>query len=123
MNGLVDFQNAEPMTSSNEFTPIIATTTSDDRTVLEKISYQLIESGLAACVQISGPITSCYRWEGKVETSDEWTCVIKTSLQKFDAVKETVLKLHNYDEPQLVAVPIQAGSSSYLKWMRDQLAN
>ena len=104
-----------------EFTPVVVTTTSDDRAVLEKISYQLVESGLAACVQISGPITSCYIWDGKVENSDEWSCAIKTSLEKFEKLQDVVLRLHNYDEPQLVAVPVLKGSNGYLQWMRESL--
>ena len=104
-----------------DFQPIVVTTTSDDREVLEKISYQLIDSQLAACVQISGPIKSCYRWEGKVENSDEWLCTIKTSLELFDQLQRTVLALHNYDEPQLLGWPIACGSTGYLDWLKNNL--
>lgn len=107
--------------NSIDFSPVVVTTTSDDRLVLEKISYQLIESQLAACVQISSPITSYYRWKGKVETSQEWNCTIKTSLEKFDELQVVILKLHNYDEPQIVATPIVNGSSGYLQWLRTSI--
>ena len=106
---------------SNGFTPIVVTTTSDERSVLEKISYQLIESQVAACVQISGPITSYYRWEGKIETSEEWVCLIKTCQERFNELQATVMEQHNYDEPQLIALPITAGSQGYLEWMKNGL--
>ena len=107
---------------STDFTPIIVTTTSDNRSVLEKISYQLVESQLAGCVQVHGPIISCYRWNGQIESSEEWTCAIKTSQQKFEALEEVVRKLHNYEEPQLIAVPIIAGSQGYLDWIHQGLS-
>lgn len=107
--------------TTNEFDAFIVTTTSDDRNVLVEISQQLVSRNLAACVQISGPITSCYRWGGKVETAEEWSCVIKTSRQRFDQLETVVLELHNYDQPQLIAVRIQDGNADYLKWLAESL--
>ena len=107
---------------SLHFAPIIVTTTSDDRAVLDRISQQLVSMKLAACVQISGPITSCYRWQGKIESSTEWLCVIKSSRQRFEEVEKVVLDLHNYDQPQLVAVKIMGVNAGYLKWLEDSVA-
>ena len=106
---------------SNEFDPCIVTTTSDDRSVLVQISQQLVSRNLAACVQISGPITSCYRWAGKIETTEEWLCLMKTSFHRFDELESVVLELHNYDRPQLVAQKIQGGNSDYLQWLAENL--
>ncbi len=107
--------------TKNEFDPIIVTTTSDDREVLVEISQQLVSRNLAACVQISGPITSCYRWQGKFETTEEWLCTIKTSLHLFDELESVVLELHNYDQPQLIALKIADGNADYLNWLAENL--
>ncbi len=104
-----------------EFQPIIVTTTSDDRDILEMISRQLVAKNIAACVQISGPISSCYRWQTKIEVSQEWTCAIKTSRARFAELEAVILKLHNYDQPQLVAVDISIGNTGYLDWMRSEI--
>ncbi len=53
-------------------------TTTDSKAAAERIARELVEQRLAACVQIGGPITSVYRWQGKMETAEEWTCTIKT---------------------------------------------
>lgn len=106
---------------TREFDLCIVTTTSDDRSVLSQISQQLVSRNLAACVQISGPVTSYYRWEGKFETTEEWLCAMKSSLQHFDELKSVVLELHNYVRPQLVALKIQDGDSDYLDWIVENL--
>ena len=103
------------------FSPIIVTTTSDEKEVLERISVQLVVQQLAACVQISGPITSCYQWLGELETSSEWQCLAKTSEHLFTDLERVITELHNYDEPQLVAVKITNGSSGYLAWLESNL--
>ncbi len=107
--------------TKKDFDPIVVTTTSDDRNVLVEISQQLVSRNLAACVQISGPITSCYRWQGKIESAEEWSCVIKTSLHRFDELESVVLELHNYDQPQLIVLKIQDGSADYLNWLAENL--
>ena len=96
---------------------IIITTTSDDRAELEKIAASLVESKLAACCQISGPITSVYSWQGKTETASEWTCAIKTQKQLFSDVKSKIIELHHYDLPQVIAVEVAGSSASYREWV------
>ena len=96
---------------------ILITTTSDDRDELELIAAKLIEFGHAACCQISGPIDSVYRWEGKVETSSEWVCSIKTLKDRFAAVADEISNMHHYDTPQIVAVEIVDASDSYREWV------
>ena len=100
---------------------IIVTTTSDDAEELETIASELIQRNLAACCQISGPIKSVYRWEGKVESSQEWTCAIKTLECKYPEVEQVILKLHHYDTPQIVAVEATLVSESYQQWVRECL--
>ena len=98
----------------------VATTTAQKQDA-ERIASALVDQRLAACVQVVGPITSTYRWQNCVETSQEWLCLIKTSRDQYAAVEAAIAKLHPYDVPEIVATPIVAGSRSYLDWLRDEL--
>jgi periplasmic divalent cation tolerance protein len=102
-------------------TYIQITTTTETKEQAEKIARHLVESKLAACVQITGPITSIYRWKGKMENSQEWLCLIKTREDFFDKVEAAIKKLHPYETPEIVAVPIVKGSREYLNWIDDYL--
>jgi periplasmic divalent cation tolerance protein len=99
------------------------TTTTANRRDADKIAAALVERRLAACVQVSGPITSTYRWQGKVETAEEWTCVIKTSGMQLAAIRTAFAEIHSYEVPELIVTPIVDGSESYLKWLEEQLGN
>lgn len=84
------------------------------------ISALLVDRRLAACVQVVGPIESRYRWQGEVETATEWMCVIKTTLARYDEVEQAVRAAHSYDEPEILAVAVVAGSAGYLAWLVSQ---
>lgn len=99
----------------------IVSTTTDSRELADAIAAALIEQRLAACVQISGPLTSVYRWQGKVETSQEWLCTAKTTAERFEEVAAAIRQLHSYDEPEIIAVPIVAGSPGYLQWIEKEV--
>ncbi|MBM3332575.1 divalent-cation tolerance protein CutA [candidate division WOR-3 bacterium] len=92
-------------------------TTTPRRSVARRIARALVDSRLAACVQIVGPIESVYRWQGKIETASEWLCLIKTTRARLRAIAAMVQKHHPYDTPELVALPISAGSRRYLEWL------
>lgn len=98
------------------------TTTAGSRAEADQIAAHLVERRLAACVQVSGPITSTYRWQGKVEMGDEWLCVAKTSEALFAAVESAIRALHSYQTPEIIATPIVAASADYLAWLLAQLA-
>ena len=100
---------------------IIITTTCDQREKLEQIATFLVDSHLAACCQIGGPITSIYRWNGKTEQSDEWICSIKTAARQLDRVVSEIKRLHSYDEPEIVATQVIGGSKSYLEWVDEEV--
>jgi len=100
---------------------IQVTTTTETKEQAEKISQHLVETKLAACVQISGPINSIYRWKGKVENAQEWLCMIKTREELFDKVESAIRKFHSYETPEIVAAPIVKGSKEYLTWLDDEL--
>jgi uncharacterized protein involved in tolerance to divalent cations len=96
-------------------------TTTATKADAEKIASALVERQLAACVQVGGPITSCYRWQGQVETAEEWLCTIKTTAEAYQRVEQAIRELHPYQEPEIIAVPIVAGSPGYLAWLADQI--
>lgn len=96
-------------------------TTIDRRDAAERIAHALVERRLAACVQVAGPITSVYRWQGKLETAQEWQCMAKTRQNLFAEVAETIRSLHSYDVPEILAMPITAGNAEYLDWMDGEL--
>lgn len=97
------------------------TTTTETEEQAKIIARHLVESKIAACVQITGPIESTYRWKGKVETAREWLCLIKTRDNLFDDVQDAIKKLHPYETPEIIAVPIVEGSREYLNWLEDEL--
>jgi len=87
----------------------------------ERIAHELLTRHLAACVQLVGPLTSAYWWHGEIARSEEWLCIAKTEQRLFDSVAETIKSVHSYSVPEIIAIPIVAGSESYLRWLREQL--
>ena len=106
------------MSISNDCVQVITTVASAEEA--RRIAAALVEERLAACVQIVGPIESIYRWQGKVETATEWQCWIKTRRQHYGSVEAAVRRLHSYQLPEILAMPIIAGSEAYLKWLSDE---
>jgi periplasmic divalent cation tolerance protein len=94
----------------------VATTTAN-RADARRIARALVDRHLAACVQIVGPIESTYRWQGKVETAREWLCLIKTTQARYRELTAAVEALHPYDTPEIIVLPIVAGSRRYLDWL------
>jgi periplasmic divalent cation tolerance protein len=82
-----------------------------------RLAEMLVGAHLAACVQILTEIESVYRWQGKIERSSEVLLLVKTTRDKFDELEREVRALHSYDTPEIVAVPIVAGSAPYLEWL------
>lgn len=95
-------------------------TTVDTRDGAERVARSVIEHRLAACAQVSGPITSFYRWEGRVQADEEWMVVIKTAADRLDDLVAHVDGVHPYDVPEIVAVPVTGGNPAYLEWVRDE---
>jgi periplasmic divalent cation tolerance protein len=97
------------------------TTTAPSEEEAGRIAAALIEHRLAACVQVIGPIVSRYRWRGAVETEREWLCLAKTDAPRYPELEATIRELHSYEEPEVVATPIVAGSRGYLEWVGESL--
>jgi periplasmic divalent cation tolerance protein len=87
------------------------------------IAHALVEERLAACVNIVSPIRSIYRWEGKIWDEREWLLIIKTQEIRFQELEKRVKSLHPYQVPEIISLPIQAGSSSYLDWLEENTAS
>ena len=96
-------------------------TTTATRADAEKIAADLVEKRLAACVQIVGPVQSTYRWNGKIEQTVEWQCLIKSRQDLFCDVEQAIREIHPYETPEIIAVAIVAGSNDYRQWLRDEL--
>lgn len=88
-----------------------------------KIAHALVEARLAACVNIIPRIESVYRWEGKVETAEEWLLIIKTTASNFGPAFDLVKRLHSYDLPECIAIAIEDGSADYLNWIEQSVGN
>lgn len=97
---------------------IFVTTSSEDEA--QKIASELIMQKLAACVQFD-EVKSVYQWRGKIEQESETRLMIKTIQSKFEAIQEQILKLHSYDCPEIIALPIMGGNQRYLQWIGEVL--
>jgi periplasmic divalent cation tolerance protein len=86
-----------------------------------KIAQLLVERRLAACVNVAPAIRSFYRWQGKVESGSEWLLLIKSSRGLFDSVSRAIEAAHSYEVPEVIAIPIVAGSPNYLEWLRSSI--
>ena len=85
------------------------------------IARALVDERLAACVQVLGPVASTYRWQGEIETAEEWQCWAKTRRELYEQVEESIRRLHPYEVPEILATPILAGSASYLEWLEAEV--
>jgi periplasmic divalent cation tolerance protein len=87
----------------------------------EEIAAQLVSQHLAACVNISAPVRSIYRWQGKVESAQEWLLTIKTSAASFQDLSAAIQALHSYELPEIVALPITDAFMPYLNWISNSV--
>jgi periplasmic divalent cation tolerance protein len=97
------------------------TTTLPDEAAAHQVAVRLVEERLAACAQVLGPVSSTYRWEGKIEQSAEWYCNLKTTKSRLSALTKRIRELHPYQVPEIVAIPIQDGDDAYLRWIEAEV--
>ena len=95
-------------------------TTINDRQKAEEIGRHLVEKRLVACCQIVGPIRSIYRWKGRIDEADEWYCVMKTKESLYNPAEEAIRKMHPYEVPEIIAVPVSYASDDYAVWVRTE---
>jgi periplasmic divalent cation tolerance protein len=87
----------------------------------DKLARRLLEARLAACVNVIMQIKSFYWWKGKIEEAGEWLLIIKTSREVFEEVRSVLESAHSYELPEVLALPIVAGSPNYLAWLDREL--
>lgn len=97
----------------------IVLTTASDPAVVKKLIDQALETRLAACVQAM-PITSHYRWEGKIEHGSETLLLFKAKMQDYQLLEDMIRTHHDYQTPEILQLPISAGFGPYLNWIRDE---
>ena len=90
--------------------------TMGERTAADAIATALLERRLAACVQVLGPATSRYWWDGVIEHAEEWLCLAKTTAARADELVAAIVDLHPYEVPEVLVVPV-TGSAPYLDWI------
>jgi periplasmic divalent cation tolerance protein len=96
-------------------------TTTDKKETADSIARDLVGKRLAACVQILGPIESTYRWKGQIETAAEWLCLVKSREDCFEDIVAAIKAIHTYETPEILAVPVLAGSKDYLEWLESEV--
>jgi periplasmic divalent cation tolerance protein len=95
-------------------------TTTDSRSEAVELAQGAVQARLAACAQVAGPLASTYWWEDGVERAEEWLIMLKLPADRFDELAAFLAERHSYDEPEIIATEIVAGSPSYLDWLRDE---
>jgi periplasmic divalent cation tolerance protein len=100
----------------------IILTTAGSEEEARKLAKHLVENRLAACVNIVPRVTSIYRWQGKVEEANEWLLVVKTVENAFASVLAAIGKVHSYELPECISLPIENGSANYLQWIADSVS-
>jgi periplasmic divalent cation tolerance protein len=100
---------------------VLVFTTAGSDAEARNIAMELVERRLAACVNIVPRIQSVYRWEGKVESAEEFLLMIKTTDARSADIKAALRELHSYDLPECVVISMQDGSAEYLKWIEQSV--
>jgi periplasmic divalent cation tolerance protein len=100
---------------------IVVFSTASSASEAETIARRLVEERLAACVNVVEGMRSFYRWKGKIEDSPEWLLVIKSSRDRFQALRAALEQAHSYEVPEVIALPVIDGAKNYLNWMEGEL--
>jgi periplasmic divalent cation tolerance protein len=95
--------------------------TTDSQALGEKIADELLKLKLAACVNIIAGVQSRYWWQGKINSAEEFILLIKTAEQLFNEVAHTIKQIHSYECPEIISIPIVAGSEDYLNWIKSSI--
>jgi len=96
---------------------VVVLVTCPNRAVARRIASVVVTKRLAACVNLLPGIESVFRWEGKIDRSREVLLLIKTTRRRFSSLAHALARLHPYDVPEVIALPVTAGVASYLRWV------
>ena len=95
-------------------------TMTDSRAEAMELARAAVEARLAAGTQVAGPMASTFWWNEEIERAEEWFIFFKTTTDRAEEAITFIADRHSYDEPEIVAVPIVAGATAYLDWLRDE---
>src|ERR1700759_3509428 len=104
--------------SSAEFLQV--QTPTDSRPEAMELARAAVESRLAACAQVAGPMTTTYWWDDGIERAEEWLIMLKLPASRYEELAGLLTEGPSYDEPEIIAVPILRGSDSYLAWISEE---
>ncbi|MBF0255317.1 MAG: divalent-cation tolerance protein CutA [Gammaproteobacteria bacterium] len=93
--------------------------TCPDLTTAQSLARQLVERGLAACVNILPGVSSVYAWQGQVEQAEEVLLLIKTASERVETMQQALAQLHPYEVPEIISLPVSAGHHPYIQWVRE----
>lgn len=96
---------------------IVIFITASHKKEAERIASSLVEKKLAACVNIIGGIKSVFRWQGRIDKTNEVLLIIKSKKSKFNAITRFVKSIHSYEVPEIISLPIITGNKDYLEWL------
>lgn len=108
------------MTAPPAWLTVLTTTDSEEKA--QELAQGAVEGRLAACAQISAPVTSVYRWQNAIESSQEWQVLFKTAAERYEELEEYLQGAHDYDTPEIIAIPVIRGSARYLGWVTAETA-
>jgi periplasmic divalent cation tolerance protein len=103
-------------------TALVVLCTAPTVEVAAVLARALVEARLAACGNVVPGLRSIYRWQGRVEDQPEVLLVLKTTPERFPALRDELLRRHPYEVPEVLALPVEAGSATYLEWLAAQVA-
>jgi periplasmic divalent cation tolerance protein len=98
-------------------------TTSGSEEEARQLAHMAVEQGLAACAQVSGPVTSTFRWKGGIEVAQEWLCTLKTVERLVEQLVTAIRERHSYELPEITATRIAGGDPEYLEWIERSLSS
>ena len=101
---------------------IVVLTNLPDRETAQALARALVEARLAACVNVGAAVDSIYHWRGRIETAVEHPVAIKTRAVLYSDVEAHIRRIHPYELPEIIAVPVTDGLAPYLDWIRDETA-
>lgn len=100
----------------DDYVQVLVTIDSEDGA--HTLQRKILEHRAAACVQVIGPISSAYWWEGQIEEAQEWLCLAKTRGSEYRRLESLIRENHPYETPEIISIPILAGNENYLEWIK-----
>lgn len=97
-------------------------TTTDSRAEAMELAQDAVQARLAACAQVTGPVASTFWWADGIERTEEWVLMLKLPAERFPELADFLMERHSYDEPEIIATQIVAGSAGYLEWIAEETA-